>query len=166
MMLFVKQIFSARYNIQNITFRDYKMTVQLIKKIADEVGNSAFEVVAIEMTPRLHLQLVHELVNDSGLMREPDQAMNGLSFMNLPILFVHGDSDYYKLLNKDLHKLRIKHTDLLGIYNEKYNRLKNIISNSYKIENSNSAQFNQTAELESLVFRLNQIEQQMITMSY
>ncbi len=165
MMLFVKHIFSARYNMQNITFRDYKMTVQLIKKLADEIASSAFEVVAIEMTPRRHLQLVHELVNSNGAMSEPDQAMNGLSFMNLPILFVHGDSDYYKLLNKDLHKLRIKHTDLLGIYNEKYNRLKVFISNSYKIENSNSAQFNQTAELESLVLRLNQIEQKMVMMS-
>ena len=142
------------------------MTVQLIRKLADEIASSSFEVVAIEMTPRLHLQLVHELVNSNGAVGELDVAVNGLSFMNLPIFFVHGDSDYYKLLNKELHKLRIKHTDLLGIYNEKYNRLKVFISNSYKIENTNTAQFNQMTELESLVQRLNQTEEKMRLMSY
>lgn len=141
------------------------MTLQLIRKVANEVINSSFEVAAIEMTPRLHLQLVHELVSSGDENDCFKLSMNGLFFMSLPILFVHGDKDYYKLLNNDLHKLRIKHSNLLGIYNEKYNRLKVFISNGYKIENSNSAQFNQTAELESLVFRLNQIEGQMLLMS-
>lgn len=141
------------------------MTLQLIKKVANEVKNSSFEVVAIEMTPRTHLLLVHELMSNCHELDDLTLGMNGLFFMNLPILFVHGDNDYYKLLNSDLYKLRVKHSALLGIYNEKYNRFKVFISNSYKIENSNTLQFSQIAELESLVLRLNQTEQQMLVFS-
>lgn len=139
---------------------------QLIKKLADMVLNCPFEAAAIEMTPRLHLQIVHELIHDYGGNKDIALGMNGLSFMNIPLVFVHGDGDYCKVLNADLYRLRLKHSNLLGIYNEKYTRLKIFISNGYKIENSNSAQFNQTAELERLVFRLNQIEQQMEVMSH
>lgn len=138
---------------------------QVIKKIADEIANSPFNVSAIEMSPQLHLSFVHELVNMGNEMRDLQGVVSDRVFMNLPILFVHGADDYFKLLNRDQCKLRLNHSKLLGIYNEKYNRLKIFISNSYKIENSNSVQFNQTAELASLVFRLNQIERQMTIFS-
>jgi hypothetical protein len=138
---------------------------QLIKKLADMMLNSPFEVAAIEMSPQFHLKFVHELLHDHEGNKDIALGMNGLSFMNLPILFVHGPDDYFRVINSDLHRLRLNHTNLLGIYNEKYTRLKVFISNGYKIENSNSAQFSQTAELQSLVYRLNQIEGQMKTIS-
>jgi hypothetical protein len=142
------------------------MEHQLIKKIADEVINSSFNVAAIEMTPRMHLKIVHDLMSNHSDIGDLTLGMNGLYFMDIPITFVHGNGDYYKLLSSDLYKLRINHSNLLGIYSEKFNRLKIFISNSYKIENSNSAQFNQMAELGLLVLRLNQIEQQMKAMSH
>lgn len=138
---------------------------QLIKKLADMIQSSHFEVAAIEMSPRMHLKLIHEISSNCEEIKNFEIGMNGLSFMDLPILFVHEDEDYLKLLDKELHRLRLKHTNLLGIYNEKYNRLKVFISNGYKIENSNSSQFSQTAELESLVYRLNQIDKTMLEIS-
>ena len=138
---------------------------QLIKKLADMIQSSHFEVAAIEMSPRMHLKLVHEMIQNCGDIEDIALGMNGLSFMDLPILFVHEGEDYLKILDKELHRLRLKHTNLLGIYNEKYNRLKVFISNGYKIENSNASQFSQTAELESLVYRLNQIDKTMLEIS-
>lgn len=138
---------------------------QLIKKISDTMLNSHFEVAAIEMSPQFHLKFVHELLHDHEMNKDIALCMNGLSFMSLPILFVHGSDDYFRMINSDMHRLRLNHTNLLGIYNEKYTRLKVFISNGYKIENSNSSQFSQTAELQSLVYRLNQIERQMETIS-
>ena len=138
---------------------------QLIKKLTDLILNSPFEVAAIEMSPQFHLKFVHELLHDYEGNRDIALGMNGLSFMNLPILFVHGSDDYFRMINSDMHRLRLNHTNLLGIYNEKYTRLKVFISNGYKIENSNSAQFSQTAELESLVYRLNQIDKTMLEIS-
>lgn len=137
------------------------MEVRLIENIATAINGSDFDVVAIEMSPQLHLRFVQELLSSNAV----GEGLTDRTFMGLEIIFVHEGENYYKLLNNELYRLRKKHNSLLGMYNEKYNRLKNIISNSYKIEDSNGAQFNQTAELESLVLRLNQIEDKMRTMS-
>ena len=73
---------------------------QLIKKIADMMLNSPFEVAAIEMSPQFHLKFVHELLHDHEGNKDIALGMNGLSFMSLPILFVHGSDDYFRLASK------------------------------------------------------------------
>lgn len=133
------------------------MTVQLIKKLSDEIMNCGFEVAAVEMSPQFHLQFMRELVIDL----DPSRGTTDKLFLNIPIIFVHGDNEHYQLLNSEQYKLRIKYNDLLGIYNEKYNMTKVFISNGYKIENSHTTQFSQIKELENIVFRLNQLEKQI-----
>ena len=133
------------------------MTSQLIKKLSDEIMNCGFEVAAVEMSPQFHLRFMRELVIDL----DPSSGTTDRLFLNIPIIFVHGDNEHYQLLNSEQYKLRIKYNDLLINYNKKYNMTKVCISNGYKIENSHTAQFNQIKELENLVFRLNQLEQQI-----
>lgn len=119
--------------------------------------NYGFDVAAVEMSPQFHLRFMRELVIDL----DPSSGTTDRLFLNIPIIFVHGDSEHYQLLNSEQYKLRIKYNDLLINYNKKYNMTKVFISNGYKIENSHTAQFNQIKELENLVFRLNQLEQQI-----
>ena len=93
------------------------MTVQLIKKLSDEIMNCGFEVAAVEMSPQFHLRFMRELVIDL----DPSSGTTDRLFLNIPIIFVHGDNEHYQLLNSEQYKLRIKYNDLLINYNKKYN---------------------------------------------
>lgn len=141
------------------------MPTQLIKKIADDIVNCGFEVAAIEMSPRLHLSFVHELVN-GFCFTDTGESMTDRTFMGLPIIFVHGDNSYYQLLDSLQSKLRLKHNYLLSIYNQKYNSLNIFISGGYKIQNFKIAQSNHLTDLENLSLRLDGIEKQIRNLSH
>jgi len=139
--------------------------MQLIKKLADQLHLIDWEAQAIEMSPQFHMQLIGELVDiKEGEVLErvgfsPDK------FCNLPIIFVQNDKDYFKILNKEQYKLRIKYNDLLRIYRNKYGSLKIYINHSYKIENSIATEGLHLKELSNLVFRLNNLEHQIRLLS-
>lgn len=151
----VKQYFLHKPNMQKVS----GMGIRMIEKLIGEIKASRFDVSAIEMSPQYHLKIVQEMVNNGA--QEQDSRM----FMGIPILFVVGDDGYYSLLNAEQHKLRHKHIDLLKLYKQKYKQFKLFINNGHKFESGKALQFTDTSELESIVQRLNRIENQIKLLS-
>jgi len=134
------------------------MGVQLIKKIADEIARSGFDVVAIAMSPELHMQLVHENLQydkDTGLHFESNIDR---TVCNIPIIFVSGDKNHYKLLNGEGYRLTKKLNDLLRIYSDKYNNFKLFINHEDRINNGDNEHLKLIEKLRDLSNRINQTE--------
>lgn len=139
--------------------------MQLVKKLADQLHSIDWEAEAIEMSPHFHMQLIGELIDiKEGEVLE-SVGFSANKFCNLPIIFVHNEKDYFKILNKEQYKLRLKYNDLLRIYRNKYGSLKIYINHSYKIENCIATEGLQLSNLSNLVSRLNNLEQQIRLLS-
>lgn len=147
----VKQDFLCRSNMQKVL----GMGIRMIEKLISEIRASRFDVSAIEMSPQYHLKIVQEMVSNGA------QEQDSRIFMGIPILFVMGDDSYCRLLNAEQHKLRDKYIDLLKLYKQKYKQFKLFINNTHKFESGAEVQFTDTSELESIVQRLNKIENQI-----
>ena len=147
----VKQYFLHKPNMQKVS----GMGMRMIEKLIGEIKASRFDVSAIEMSPQYHLKIVQEMVSNGA------QEQDSRIFMGIPILFVMGDDSYCRLLNAEQHKLRDKYIDLLKLYKQKYKQFKLFINNTHKFESGAEVQFTDTSELESIVQRLNKIENQI-----
>ena len=151
----VKHDFLCRSNMQKVS----GMGIRMIEKLVSEIRASRFDVSAIEMSPQYHLKIVQEMVSNGA------QEQDSRVFMGIPILFVMGDDSYCRLLNAEQHKLRDKYIDLLKLYKQKYKQFKLFINNGHKFESGKALQFTDTSELESIVQRLNRIENQIKLLS-
>lgn len=139
--------------------------MRLIKKLSDNLQAIHWEVGAIEMSPQFHMQLLAELIAVQASGGNDSIEFNDLVFMGIPIVFIHESSDYFKMLNKEQYKLRIKYNNLLRIYQEKYSQLKIFINHSYKIENAIATEGAHLNELNNLVGRLNHLNDQIRLLS-
>lgn len=137
--------------------------MNLIKKISDEIYGSAGDVVAIEMSPRLHLNFVRELLLSVGDCN--DSCSSDRMFLGLPILFVHGDDSHYQLLDSNQYKIRVKYNELLKTYSEKYNRMNVFINGVDKMRNPVSMHQDELLYLKSLVERLDNLQLQINNLS-
>lgn len=114
------------------------------------------DVAAIEMSPRFHFGFVQMLG-----MANPLTGVLLHQYQGLPVVLVHGDGDYFEVLNDQQYRLRLKHNELLKIYNEKYMNFRNFINGAYKITNIDTTKNNQLDELNRLCDRLASLEQQI-----
>ena len=141
---------------QKSTRTRVQIMIGIINKIQKDINGFNGEVVAIEMTPRFHLDLVSDLVSNGHSSHECNAEILGLA-----IIFIHGENKEYKLLNKDQRKLRQRHNELLKTYSDKFDKLQNIINGSYRIKNLESTEKNSLTDMSMLVKRLEEIEKQM-----
>jgi len=114
------------------------------------------DVAAIEMSPRFHfgfVQMLGETNPLSGVLLH--------QYQGLPVVIAHGDGDHCEVLNDQQYRLRLKHNELLKMYNEKYMNYRNFINGSYKIINIDTTKNNQLDELNRLCARLSSLEQQI-----
>lgn len=158
MHLIVKHNFSQWFMMQKQTYLDIWMGIHLIKKIADDIANSAFPVAAIAMSPELHIQLVHENLYHGGHDNQQQELNIDRTVCNTPIIFVSGGNDHYKLLDSEGYRLTRKLNDLLRIYGEKYNNFKVFINHSDKLSNGDSEQLKLIETLRDLSNRIEQAE--------
>lgn len=130
----------------------------VVQIIEEELKKSTGDYIAIEMTPRFHLKFME------GILRlDSDHTSVITHAFGLPIIFVHGDPDHFKLLDHTEYRLRTKHNALLESYRDKNNRLNRYINNSYKIHDIEKVKNDLIVDLKGIVLRLQEIEQQIVT---
>lgn len=121
--------------------------------LINDLNNTNQSVYAIEMTPIFHDKLVTEMGCDKRLLE-----INGL-----PIIFIHGANIDYKFIDIEQYRLRVKHNEILRIYERLYKRLLIIINGGYKIKDAQKIQDTIIVDLKKFVKRLNTIEEQILT---
>ena len=119
--------------------------------LVKELNNNMGSVSAIEMTPAFHMEL----------MRSMEAKTPALEINGIPIIFVHGDNQEYKFLDSRQYRLRIRHNDILGLYDSAYKRLSLIINRGYMIAEGELLQDSLVCDLKKFVKRLDTIEQQI-----
>lgn len=134
------------------------MAIQLIKKLADEIRQSDFCVAGIEMSPEFHLRLIYENQNLVEKSDDIQQCNIDRTVCDVPILFVGVDGEYYKLLNAEQYRQRVKLNDLLRIYGKKYANFKVFINHKDKIKNGELEQIKLLESMRDLVKRIDQSE--------